>query len=63
MLLGSARAGYLGRQPDAWTELASEARAGADYLISQIRREVARRRPGQPLRLATGSPINRPGQG
>ena len=62
-LMERARAGYLGRQPDAWTELASEARAGADYLISQIRREVARRRPGQPLRLATRSPINRPGQG
>lgn len=53
-LMERARAGYLGRQPDAWTELASEARAGADYLISQIRREVARRRPGQPLRLASG---------
>ena len=62
-LMARARAGYLGRQPDAWTVLASEARAGADYMISQIRREVARRRPGQPLRLATGSPINRPGQG
>jgi predicted nucleotidyltransferase len=39
-----ARAIYLGRQPDEWANLASEARATADYMISQIRREVARRR-------------------
>jgi streptomycin 3"-adenylyltransferase len=50
-----ARAMYLGRQPDAWAELASEGRATADHLISQIRREVARRRPGQVLRLSDGS--------
>ena len=49
-----ARAIYLGRQPDRWTDLASEARAAADYMISQIRREVTRRRPGQVLRLASG---------
>jgi predicted nucleotidyltransferase len=50
-----ARAMYLGREPDAWAELASEGRATADHLISQIRREVARRRPGQVLRLGDGS--------
>src|SRR5262245_11965605 len=53
-LMERARAIYLGRQPAAWTELASDARAGADYLISQIRREMARRRLGRPLRLARG---------
>jgi predicted nucleotidyltransferase len=53
-LMERARARYLGWQPDEWTDLASEARAGADYMISQIRREVARRRPGQVLRLASG---------
>jgi hypothetical protein len=47
-----ARAMYLGRQPDAWTNLAFEARAGAHYMIAQIRREAARRQPGQGLRLA-----------
>jgi predicted nucleotidyltransferase len=47
-----ARAMYLGQQPDEWTDLAVEARAGADYMISQIRREAARRQPGQMLRLA-----------
>ena len=51
-LMEQARAMYLGRQSDEWTDLASEARAAADYMISQIRREVARRRPGQALRLA-----------
>jgi predicted nucleotidyltransferase len=50
-----ARAMYLGREPDAWAELASEGRATADHLISQIRREVARRRPGQVLRLGDGT--------
>jgi predicted nucleotidyltransferase len=44
-----ARAIYLGRRPDEWADLASEARAGADYMISQIRREAARRPPGQVL--------------
>jgi hypothetical protein len=53
-LMERARARYLGWQPDEWTDLAPEARAGADYMISQIRREVARRRPGQVLRLASG---------
>jgi predicted nucleotidyltransferase len=51
-LMVRARAMYLGRQPDAWTHLAFEARAGANYMIAQIRREVARRQPGQGLRLA-----------
>jgi predicted nucleotidyltransferase len=49
-LMERARAIYLGRQSDEWTDLASEARAGADYVISQIRREAARRRPDQVLR-------------
>jgi Domain of unknown function (DUF4111) len=53
-LMERARAMYLGRQPDEWTDLASQARASADYMISQIRREVERRRPGQVLRLARG---------
>jgi aminoglycoside adenylyltransferase-like protein len=53
-LMARARAMYLGRQPDEWTGWPSEARVGADYMISQIRRELARRRPGQVLRLATG---------
>lgn len=53
-LMERARAMYLGWQPDGWAGLASEARAGADYMISQIRREAARRRPGQVLRLASG---------
>jgi hypothetical protein len=53
-LLEGARAIYLGRQPDEWTDLASEARAAADYMISQIRQEAARRRPAQMLRLASG---------
>jgi predicted nucleotidyltransferase len=53
-LVERARAMYLGWQPDEWTDLASEARAGADYMISHIRREAARRRPGQVLRLASG---------
>jgi predicted nucleotidyltransferase len=51
-LLERARAMYLGRQPDDWTDLASEARATADHMISQIRRAAARRQPGQALRLA-----------
>ncbi len=54
LLMERARAMYLGWQPDEWTGLASEARATADYMISQIRREIARRRPGQVLRLARG---------
>jgi hypothetical protein len=49
-----ARAMYLGWRPDEWTGLASQAHASADYMISQIRREAARRRPGQVLRLASG---------
>jgi predicted nucleotidyltransferase len=53
-LMERARAMYLGWQLDEWTGLASEARATADYMISQIRREVVRRRPGQVLRLASG---------
>jgi predicted nucleotidyltransferase len=53
-LMERARAMYLGRQPDEWTGLASEARASADYMIWQIRREVVRRGPGQVLRLASG---------
>jgi predicted nucleotidyltransferase len=53
-LMERARAIYLGWQPDEWTGLASEARATADYMSSQIRREVERRRPGQVLRLASG---------
>jgi hypothetical protein len=48
-----ARAMYLSRRPDDWTDLGSEARAAADHMISQIRREAARRQPGQALRLAT----------
>jgi predicted nucleotidyltransferase len=48
-LMERARAIYLGRQPDEWIGMASEARAGADYMISQIRREAARRQPGQVL--------------
>jgi len=46
-LMERARANYLGWRPDEWTGLVPEARAGADYMISQIRREAARRRPGQ----------------
>jgi predicted nucleotidyltransferase len=55
-LMERARAMYLGRQPDQWTGWPSEARASADYMISQIRREAARRRPGQVPRLARGNP-------
>jgi predicted nucleotidyltransferase len=53
-LMERARAMYLGWRPDEWTGLASQAHASADYMISQIRREAARRRPGQVLRLASG---------
>jgi predicted nucleotidyltransferase len=53
-LMERARAMYLGWRPDEWTDLASEARAGADYMILQIRQEVAGRRPGQLVRLASG---------
>ena len=53
-LMEWARAMYLGWRPDGWTDLASEARATAEYMILQIRRELARRRPGQVLRLASG---------
>jgi predicted nucleotidyltransferase len=56
-LMEQARAIYLGWQPDEWADLASEARAGADYMISQIRREVARRRPRPVLRLAGGTNV------
>ena len=53
-LMERARAMYLGRRPDKWTGWPSEARVSADYMISQIRRELPRRRPGQGVRLATG---------
>jgi predicted nucleotidyltransferase len=53
-LMERARAMYLGWQPDAWADRGSEARACADYMISQIRREAARRRPAQVPRLAGG---------
>jgi predicted nucleotidyltransferase len=53
-LMEQARAMYLGRQPDDWTGLVSEARASADYMITRIRTEEAHRPPGQPLRLAGG---------
>lgn len=53
-LMERARAMYLGWQPDEWTGLVSEARASAVYMISQIRREVPRGRPGQVIRLASG---------
>jgi streptomycin 3"-adenylyltransferase len=53
-LMERARAMYLGWQPDAWTGWPSEARAVADHMISQIRREAAGRRSGLRLRLASG---------
>jgi len=53
-LMERAREMYLGLQPDKWTGWPSEARACADYMISQIRREATRRRPGLVLRLVTG---------
>ena len=53
-LMERARAMYLGWQPDEWTGMASEARASADYMISQIQRAAAGRRRGQVLRLASG---------
>jgi len=53
-LMERARAMYLGREPDDWTGLASEARACADHMITRIRTEEAHRPPGQPLRLARG---------
>jgi predicted nucleotidyltransferase len=53
-LMERARAIYLGWRPDDWTGLLPEARAGAEYMISEIRREAARRRPGQVLRLGRG---------
>jgi streptomycin 3"-adenylyltransferase len=49
-----ARAMYLGHQPDDWPRLASEARATAEHLTSRIRREAARQRSGQVLRLDPG---------
>jgi streptomycin 3"-adenylyltransferase len=52
-IMRRARAMYLGWQPDEWTGLEAEARATADYMISQLRPEAARRRPGQRLRLAS----------
>jgi streptomycin 3"-adenylyltransferase len=53
-LMGRARAMYLGWQPDKWTGWPSEARACADYMIWQVRREATRRQPGLVLRLASG---------
>jgi hypothetical protein len=53
-LMERARAMYLGWQPDKWTDWPSEARACAEFMISQIRREATRRQPGQVLRLAAG---------
>jgi len=53
-LMERAREMYLDLQPDKWTGWPSEARACADYMISQIRREATRRRPGLVLRLVTG---------
>jgi streptomycin 3"-adenylyltransferase len=53
-VMDRARAMYLGQEPDDWPKLASEARATADHLVSRIRREAARRRPGQVLRLGEG---------
>ncbi|MGH3338814.1 MAG: aminoglycoside adenylyltransferase domain-containing protein [Propionibacteriaceae bacterium] len=53
--LERARAMYLGLEPDGWTDLAPEARTTAEYMISEIRKEMARPRPGQVLRLASGS--------
>jgi streptomycin 3"-adenylyltransferase len=53
-LIERARAMYLGLQPDEWTDWPSEARACANYMTSQIRREIPHRRPGQVLRLASG---------
>jgi streptomycin 3"-adenylyltransferase len=50
-----ARAMYLGREPDDWPKLASEARPTADHLVSRIRREAAHPRPGRALRLGDGS--------
>jgi len=52
-LMERAREMYLGLQPDKWTGWPSEARACADYMISQIRREATRRQPDLALRLAT----------
>ena len=53
-VLERARVMYLGLEPDGWTDLAPEARTTAEYMISGIRQEVARPRPGQVLRLASG---------
>jgi len=39
-LMERARANYLGLQPDAWSGLEAEARASADCMISEIRREA-----------------------
>jgi predicted nucleotidyltransferase len=55
-VLERARAMYLGREPDDWPGLASEARATADHLVSRIREEAARRRPDPVLRLGEGPP-------
>jgi streptomycin 3"-adenylyltransferase len=49
-----ARAMYLGHQPDDWPSLAAEARATAEHLTSQIRREAACQRPDEVLRLDPG---------
>jgi len=53
-LMERARAMYLGHQADDWPRLASEGRATAEHLTSQIRREAARQRPDQELRLDPG---------
>jgi streptomycin 3"-adenylyltransferase len=50
-LLERSRAIYFGLQPDDWAALASEARTSADYMVTQIRTEEARR-PPMALRLA-----------
>jgi predicted nucleotidyltransferase len=54
-LLERARGQYLGLEPGGWAELAPGARTTAEYMISEIRQEVARRRPGQVPQLAGGS--------
>ena len=53
-LMERARAMYLGWQPDKWTDWPPEARACAEFMVAQIRREATRRQPGQVLRLASG---------
>jgi streptomycin 3"-adenylyltransferase len=53
-VLERARAMYLGHQPDDWPGLASDGRATVEHMVAEIRREAARRRPGQALRLGKG---------